>query len=107
MSKVNLNQLKKSVFSMKNYIDSKTPTISDSEKYTLRKTITENINFDDPDIITSNANYKSVTKNLEITNESLSKEYISIKIQSDDGITFTKDITEYFINGATTIIADK
>lgn len=107
MSKVNLNQLKKSVFNMKNYIDSKTPTISDSEKYTLRKTITENINFDDPDIITSNANYKSVNKNLEITNESLSKEYISIKIQSDDGITFTKDITEYFINGATTIIADK
>lgn len=104
---INYNQLKQSVFSMKNYVDSKTPTISDSEKYTLRKTITENINFDDPDIITSNANYKSVNKNLEIANESLSKEYISIKIQSDDGITFTKDITEYFINGATTIIADK
>jgi hypothetical protein len=104
---VSFNQLKKSVSNMKNYTNSKVPTINDSEKYILRNTITKNINFDDPDIITSNENFKSVTKNLEITNESLGKEYISIKIQSDDGITFTKDITEYFINGATTILTDK
>lgn len=107
MSKVNLNQLKKSLSNMKNYIDSKIPTIDDSKKYILRKTITKNINFDDPDIISIDDRFKSVTKNLDITNESLSKEYISIKIQSDDGITFNKDITEYFIDGAKTIISDK
>lgn len=107
MSKVNLNQLKKSLSNMKNYINSKVPTINDSEKYILRKTITKNINFDDPDIISIDDRFKSVTKNLDITNESLNKEYISIKIQSDDGITFNKDITEYFIDGAKTIISDK
>ena len=104
---INLNQLKKSVFNMKNYIDSKVPTINDSEKYILRKTITKNINFDDPDIITTDDKFKSVIKNLEITNESLSKENISVKIQSDDGITFNKDITEYLIDGAKVIILDK
>ena len=107
MSKVNLNQLKKSLSNMKNYIDSKIPTIDDSKKYILRKTITKNINFDDPDIITTDDKFKSVIKNLEITNESLSKEYISVKIQSDDGITFNKDITEYLIDGAKVIILDK
>ena len=106
MSKVNLNQLKKSVFNMKNYMDSKIPTTDDSEKYILRKTIVENINFDDSDVITTTTNYISVIKNLEISNETLSKEYIGIKIESDNGITFNKDMTEYFINGTTTIISD-
>lgn len=100
-------QYQRGVGKIKNYVDSKVPTINDSEKYILRKTITKNINFDDPDIITINERFKSVTKNLEITNESLSKEYISVKIQSDNGITFNKDITEYFIDGAKTIIIDK
>ena len=104
---VSFNQLKKSVFNMKNYVNSKVPTINDSEKYILRNTITKNINFDDPDIITIDDKFKSVIKNLEITNESLSKEYISVKIQSDDGITFNKDITEYFIDGSKAIIIDK
>lgn len=104
---VSFNQLKKSVSNMKNYTDSKVPTINDSEKYILRNTITKNINFDDPDIITIDDKFKSVIKNLEITNESLSKEYISVKIQSDDGITFNKDITEYFIDGSKAIIIDK
>ena len=90
----------------KKYVDDNIPLTEDNDKYIFKKTITKTINFNDTDIITNTGNFPSVIKNLEITNELSGKEILSVKIESDNGITCINNIKEYYLNGATLIIND-
>ena len=90
----------------KKYVDDSMPLTKDSDKYISKKTITNTVNFNDSDIIVNSGNLPSVIKNLEITNELSGKEILSVKIESDDGITYINDVKEYYLNGTTLIIND-